>query len=124
MQSPRIRPRATVDLGLLLSDLAILDRENAAVCGVATNTIRRWRRLIHSDGCRTTNVVKKQLRGGVATYDYPRYFFSNESTDILRLCGQALDRLGIKWRYTRRNALSVARQEAVAALDYYVGPKY
>jgi hypothetical protein len=35
-----------------------------------------------------------------------------------------LDRLGVAWRYSRRNAISVARREAVARLDEFVGPKY
>ena len=34
-----------------------------------------------------------------------------------------LDLLGIAWRMNRRNSLSVARREAVAALDRHVGPK-
>jgi hypothetical protein len=49
--------------------------------------------------------------------------FSNESADIMRLCQWALDLLEIPWRMPRRNALSVARREAVARLDEYVGPK-
>jgi hypothetical protein len=30
----------------------------------------------------------------------------------------------ISWRYSRRNAISLARREAVARLDEFVGPKY
>jgi hypothetical protein len=37
------------------------------------------RGLIHSDGCRAMNTVRR----GDKTYRYPRYFFSNESTDII-----------------------------------------
>ena len=48
----------------------------------------------------------------------------NESGDILRLCGETLDQLGVAWRFSRRNAISVARREAVARLDEFVGPKY
>ena len=44
--------------------------------------------------------------------------------DILRLCGETLDQLGVAWRFSRRNAISVARREAVARLDEFVGPKY
>jgi hypothetical protein len=55
-------------------------------------------------------------------YTYPRYMFVNESGDIMRFCQGALDRLGISWRMTRRNTPSVARREAVAALDEHVGP--
>lgn len=56
-------------------------------------------------------------------YEYPRYFFSNTSTDILDLCCAGLDRLGIAYRRPRWDQASVARREAVAALDARVGPK-
>jgi hypothetical protein len=41
----------------------------------------------------------------------------------MRFCQQSLDRLEIGWRMSRRNMLSVARKEDVAALDLHVGPK-
>ncbi len=77
------------------------------------------RGLFHSDGCRTTNTVT--VRGH--TYSYPRYLFDNESVDIINLCGRSLDRLGVKWRMSRRNTLSVAKRASVARLDEFVGPK-
>ncbi len=77
------------------------------------------RGLFHSDGCRIINRVKIKGR----KYEYPRYMFSNESTDIMGLCQWALDLLGIPWRMARLNNLSVARRDAVAALDVWVGPK-
>jgi hypothetical protein len=80
--------------------------------------------LIHSDGWRGTNRVRRTLADGDHWYEYPRYQFSNESGDILRLCGEALDRLGVVWRFSRPNVISVARREAVARLDEFVGPKY
>jgi hypothetical protein len=82
------------------------------------------RGLFHSDGCRVMNRVTRRLASGDRRYEYPRYFFSNESVDILGLCGGALDQLGISWRFSRRNTISVARREAVARLDEFVGPKY
>jgi hypothetical protein len=82
------------------------------------------RGLFHSDGCRCVNRVRRRFADGERHYEYPRYFFSNESRDIMRLCGEALDRLGIAWRFARPNLLSVARREAVARLDEFVGPKY
>ncbi len=82
------------------------------------------RGLMHSDGCRVTNRVKRRCVDGDRRYEYPRYFFSNESADILALCGEVLDQLGISWRFSRRNAISVARREAVARLDEFVEPKY
>src|SRR5258708_26558034 len=36
-------PRSTVELGKLLSNVGILDRENAAICGVSIRAIRHWR---------------------------------------------------------------------------------
>ncbi len=82
------------------------------------------RGLFHSDGWRGVNRVRRSLSDGDRWYEYPRYLFGNESTDILRLCGETLDQLGVAWRFSRRNAISVARREAVARLDEFVGPKY
>ncbi|MBV9204453.1 MAG: transcriptional regulator [Actinobacteria bacterium] len=82
------------------------------------------RGLFHSDGWRGVNRVRRRLAGGDRWYEYPRYQFSNESADILRLCGETLDRLGVAWRYSRRTVISVARREAVVRLDEFVGPKY
>jgi hypothetical protein len=82
------------------------------------------RGLFHSDGWRGTNRVRRRLADGDHWYEYPRYIFGNESADILRLCGEALDRLGVAWRFSRRNSISVARHEAVTRLDEFVGPKY
>lgn len=70
------------------------------------------------------NRVRRRWAGGDHWYEYPRYLFGNESKDILAICGQALDRLGVAWRYSRPNAISVARRDAVARLDEFVGPKY
>jgi hypothetical protein len=82
------------------------------------------RGLFHSDGWRGVNRVRRRLADGDRRYEYPRYQFGNESGDILRLCGETLDRLGVAWRFSRPNAISVARREAVARLDDFVGPKY
>jgi hypothetical protein len=45
------------------------------------------------------------------------------SGDIRGIFTDALDLLGIAWRQNRFNSISVARAEAVAALDEFVGPK-
>jgi hypothetical protein len=82
------------------------------------------RGLFHSDGCRFTNRVRRPLSDGDRWYEYPRYMFTNESADIRMLCGETLDQLGVAWRYSRRNTISVARRGAVARLDEFVGPKY
>ena len=78
------------------------------------------RGLFHSDGSRCLN----RIRHGATIYTYPRYTFVNESADIMGLCQEALDRLGVPWRMCRRNMLSVARRDAVRTLDRYVGPKW
>jgi len=82
------------------------------------------RGLFHSDGYRGINRVRARLADGERWYEYPRYLFTNESKDILRLCGETLDQLGVAWRFSRRSVISVARREAVARLDEFVGPKY
>lgn len=91
---------------------------------VAANPGHFARGLFHSDGYRGINRVRAHLADGDHWYEYPRYLFTNESGDILRLGGEALDRLGIEWRFSRRNTISVARREAVTRLDEFVGPKY
>jgi transcriptional regulator with XRE-family HTH domain len=82
------------------------------------------RGLFHSDGCRFTNPVVRHFKSGTKRYEYPRYMFTNESADIRKLCTDTLDKLWIPWRYSRANTISVARRDAVAALDQFVGPKY
>jgi hypothetical protein len=80
--------------------------------------------LIHSDGCRSMNRVRRPLKNGDRWYEYSRYTFCNESADIRQLFTDALDRLGIAWKRMNRRTISVARREAVARLDEFVGPKY
>jgi hypothetical protein len=109
-----------------------LDRQNALICGVAVQTIRRWRRryqrrpflrgLFHSDGARVTNWTTRPVGGVQKRYGYPRYFFTNDSEDILGLCTWAPDLLGIPWRWHGRS-VSVARRAGVAAPDAFVGSK-
>jgi len=83
------------------------------------------RGLFHSDGYRGINRVRRTWGAAVERwYEYPRYLFVNHSADILRLCGQTLDRLGVAWRFSKPDTISVARKEAVARLDEFVGPKY
>ena len=72
---------------------------------------------------RRANWATRTVAGCIKRYEYARYMFSNESPDIMQLCRQTLDRLGIPWRMPRRNALSVARRDAVARIDLFAGPK-
>ena len=82
------------------------------------------RGLFHSDGCRTLNRVRRNCVDGEHWYEYPRYFFTNYSSDIMRLCGESLDSIGVDWRLSKPTDISVARRNAVARLDQFVGPKY
>lgn len=77
------------------------------------------RGLIHSDGSRFTNTVRRAEK----TYEYPRYNFSNRSDDIKGIFCEACDMLGIEWRVMNRWTISVARRASVARLDEFVGPK-
>jgi hypothetical protein len=77
------------------------------------------RGLIHSDGCRFTN----RVRAGDKTYAYPRYNFTNASSDIRDLFTSTCDQLGIEWRQMNARNISIARRESVARLDRFVGPK-
>src|ERR1700759_262280 len=66
------------------------------------------RGLIHSDGYRGMNRVRKVLAGGDHRYGKPRCLFWNTSADTLGLCGAAPDRLDVDWRFSRWNMISVA----------------
>jgi hypothetical protein len=81
---------------------------------------RFLRGLFHSDGSRFDNRVTRNEKA----YCYPRYMFVNKSADIMELCRQSLDRLGVGWRMCSHIQLSVARKEGVAVLDGHVGPKF
>lgn len=82
------------------------------------------RGLIHSDGCRITNWT---VRNG-KRYEYPRYFFTNKSDDIRKLCTDTLTKVGVRWTVLARGSdpfnVSVARKESVALMDAHIGPKY
>jgi hypothetical protein len=60
-------------------------------------------------------------------YEYPRYFFTNSSSDIIGLLTAALDRVGVEWKATNQSRtaqnISVARKASVALMDLHVGPK-
>ncbi|MFE9564594.1 helix-turn-helix domain-containing protein [Streptomyces sp. NPDC006487] len=82
------------------------------------------RGLIHSDGCRVTNWT---VRNG-KRYEYPRYFFTNKSDDIRKLCTDTLAKVGVRWTILARGSdpfnVSIARKESVALMDAHIGPKY
>lgn len=101
--------------------IALEDWQQAIVDGSPREFVRG---LLHSDGCRVTNWTEKTVAGVVKRYEYPRYHLKNESTHIRALFTDTLDKLGIDWRRSNRNCISVSRRAAVAAMDEFVGPKY
>ena len=96
--------------------IVLLDWQRA-ICDQAPELLLRG--LIHSDGCRSINRVK----GTGTQYAYPRYTFTNHSADIRRVFCDYLDMLDIAWRQMSWKRISVARRDAVAKLDAFVGPK-
>ncbi|MGK4583833.1 helix-turn-helix domain-containing protein [Kitasatospora sp. HPMI-4] len=86
------------------------------------------RGLIHSDGCRITNWTTRTVGGQTKRYEYPRYFFTNTSTDIIRIFTDTLDAVGVHWKAVRRPTgavnVSIARRASVALMDRHIGPKY
>jgi hypothetical protein len=86
------------------------------------------RGLIHSDGCRITNWTTRVIGGTRKRYEYPRYFFTNTSDDIIRLFTDTLDVLGVEWKHLNQarsaQTISIARKSSVALMDEHVGPKY
>ncbi|MEU6948219.1 transcriptional regulator [Streptomyces sp. NPDC046316] len=86
------------------------------------------RGLIHSDGCRIVNWTEKVIGGRLKRYEYPRYFFTNSSADIIGLLTAALDLVGVEWKPSNQSRatqnISVARKASVALMDLHVGPKH
>jgi hypothetical protein len=82
------------------------------------------RGLIHSDGCRVTNWTTRLVGGERKRYEYPRYFFTNRSADIIRLFTATLDQVGVEWKQASASNVSVARKASIALMDAHVGPKY
>ncbi|MFC7261667.1 transcriptional regulator [Streptomyces lutosisoli] len=82
------------------------------------------RGLIHSDGCRITNWTTRLVAGESKRYEYPRYFFTNLSSDIIQLFTDTLDMLGVEWKQPNSRNISIARKASVALMDTHVGPKY
>ena len=81
------------------------------------------RGLFHSDGCLVKNWATRMVAGEKKRYEYPRWQFTNESADIMRWCGEALDLVDVAWRQTNRRTLSVSRRDDVARLTELIGVK-
>ena len=61
--------------------------------------------------------------GRVAEYAYPRWFFSNKSSDIRALFCEYCDCLGIRWTQSNQRNISIANRGGVALLDSFVPAK-
>jgi hypothetical protein len=81
------------------------------------------RGLVHSDGCRSLNRVRRPLKAGVREYEYPRYFFSNHSAGIRRLFTETCALIGVETKPDGPYNISVARRASVELLDSFIGPK-
>lgn len=81
------------------------------------------RGLIHSDGCRAINRFSVDLPSGRREYAYPRYFFTNMSSDIRGLFIDYCERLGVRCTHSNYKTVSVADRRSVALLDSFIGPK-
>ena len=81
------------------------------------------RGLIHSDGCRSINRVRRGTRDGIREYQYPRYFFTNASADIRAIFVVTCDLVGVESRRMTDWDVSVARRKSVQLLDLGIGPK-
>jgi hypothetical protein len=81
------------------------------------------RGLFHSDGCRVINWTQKMVAGSMKRYDYPRWQFTNNSTEIRTWCCEALDMIGVPWRQSNWKTISVSTRAGVAKLDELIGLK-
>jgi len=87
--------------------------------------VDRWpdqllRGLINSDGCRFINT-------GRAGWRWPRYTFSQRSSDIRGMfthtCDLTCDLMGLHWSQAGKHTIYVSRKADVAILDKFIGPK-
>jgi hypothetical protein len=81
------------------------------------------RGLIHSDGWRGLNRVRRRWRTGSASYAFPQYQFTNYSEDIRRIFCSACDSFGVAWRQMKWNTIAISKRADVAKLDEIIGPK-
>jgi hypothetical protein len=59
-------------------------------------------------------------RGG---WSCPRYGFSNQARDILKIFCYSCDRFGVHWTSSGQRTIYVSRKADVARLDEFIGPK-
>ncbi len=81
------------------------------------------RGLFHSDGSRVNNWATRPVGGVMKRYDYPRWQFTNCSSEIQQWCCDALDLVGVPWRRSNAKTISVSTRAGVARLDELIGLK-
>jgi hypothetical protein len=81
------------------------------------------RGLIHSDGWRGMNLVRRPLKGGIKSYAYPMYQFDNTSSDIRAIFCASCEVIGVSWRQMNERTIAVSRRADVERLDAVIGPK-
>lgn len=81
------------------------------------------RGLIHSDGCRVMNRVRRPTKSGMKWYEYPRYHFTNASDDIRAIFTATCALAGVACRPNNERNISVARRDSVALMDSFIWPK-
>lgn len=81
------------------------------------------RGLIHSDGCRAINRVRRRWLDVTREYEYPRYLFSNPSAGIREIFLGACRAIGVDGRPNNWFSISVAKRASVQMLDSFIGPK-
>jgi uncharacterized protein YerC len=81
------------------------------------------RGLIHSDGCRHINTVRRPVSGTMKRYRYSRYIFTNASDDIRRLFTDTCEAVGVHWTQTNPRNVAVSRRSDVELMDRFIGPK-
>jgi hypothetical protein len=100
--------------GISATGTSPADVETSSIC---TSTRRNLR------GARVANWATRKVAGKTKRYDYPRWQFTNVSTDIRGLCCWALDLVDIPWRQSNAKTISVSTRAGVARLDELIGLK-
>ena len=81
------------------------------------------RGLFHSDGSRVNNWTTRSVAGEPRRYDYPRWQFTNHSSDIRTIYTSTLEMVKIPWRQSNWKTISVWTRAGVARLDELIGLK-
>ena len=93
----------------------ILEAYAGAFVGQASEPLRR-----------STVINRFQTKlpsGRVATYEYPRYFFTNYSAEIRTIFTDHCELLGIRWTQSNSRNISISHRDSVALMDSFIGPK-